>query len=141
MHAGRVLRVVSLNWDTLLETAFLRRYGIDINSHGTRLWKPHGDCSRPDEDWVLPHEDGVLPDSIVAEVTTLANERPRTLLIVGYSERDEAVVQRLIEPLTDRWRVFRVGPSAVGEGSIRVGADDALSEWADALSPQPDVAG
>lgn len=141
VHAGRVLRVVSLNWDTLLETAFLRRYGIDINSQGVRLWKPHGDCSRPDEDWVLPHEVGVLPDSIVADVTVLANERPRTLLIVGYSERDEAVVQRLIEPLTDRWRVFRVGPRAVGEGSIRVRADDALLGWADALSPQPDVAG
>src|SRR5258707_4644031 len=37
LHSGRVLRVVSLNWDTLLEAAFVRRYGVDINAQRTKL--------------------------------------------------------------------------------------------------------
>jgi hypothetical protein len=36
----------------------------------------------------------------------------------GYSERDDLVVERLIRPLTDRWRVFRISPTATGEGPI-----------------------
>ena len=90
---------------------------------------------------MLPHEEGVAPDWIVADVANLATERPRTLLIIGYSERDEVVVQRLIKPLADRWRVFRVSPNAVGEGAVRLNAGEALSELARMLSPDPDVRG
>src|SRR5262249_1914913 len=122
LHAGRVLTVVSLNWDTLLEAAFTRRYGIDVNAQGNRLAKPHGDCRQPGGDWLLPPRPGEVPDEIVTEINTLAAERPRVLLIVGYSERDETVVKRLIRPLAERWRVYRVSPSATGEGAVRLSA-------------------
>jgi hypothetical protein len=141
LHAGRVLRVVSLNWDTLLETAFIRRYGIGVNAQGIRLWKPHGDCLLPDEKWLLPHEPGYIPEAVVKELTALATERPRALLIIGYSERDEVVLERLIRPLAKQWRVFRISPDAISEGAIRLCAPDALHQLAATLCAEPDLPG
>src|SRR5690606_13334883 len=74
-----------------------------------------------------------------ADVESLAKERPRVLLVVGYAERDEAVVRRLISPLEQRWRVFRVGPDAPGAGAIRAPAIDCLTAIADALCPPPEA--
>jgi len=141
LHAGRVLRVVSLNWDTLLETAFIRRYGIGINAQGIRLWKPHGDCLLPDDEWLLPHEPGFVPEVVVEDLAALAAERPRALLIVVYSERDDIVVERLIRPLAKQWRVFRISPDATAEGAIRLCAPDALQQLANILCAEPDLPG
>ena len=60
VYSKHVIRVVSLNWDTLLESAFARRYGANINAQAALLSKPHGDCADPDADWMLPHEGGVV---------------------------------------------------------------------------------
>jgi hypothetical protein len=141
IHCGRVLHVISLNWDTLLEAAFRREYGIDLNVGTTKLWKPHGDCQRPEQDWILPHEPGSVSDDIVERMTTLAAERPRILLIVGYSERDEVVVERLIRPLGSRWRVFRISPGANGEGAINLDAAQSLGYIAQTLCPDPEFPG
>jgi len=89
IHSRVVTQVISLNWDTLLEAAFENRYGIQINAQGVKLWKPHGDCASPWADWVLPHEPGNIPADLVAGMNAFAIERPRSLVIVGYSERDE----------------------------------------------------
>jgi hypothetical protein len=131
--AGPVLRVVSLNWDSLLETAFERRYGIGINAQHRVLWKPHGDCRNLDSEWVLPSEDGFIPDDVLTDLEQLAMERPRVLLIVGYSGRDDTVIQRLVDPLTTRWRVFRLSPGATGEGAIPLTAIDGLKSLATML--------
>ena len=48
VYTKHVMRVVSLNWDTLLEAAFARRYGAGINAQGRLLFKSHGDCEDPD---------------------------------------------------------------------------------------------
>ena len=141
VYTKHVLRVVSLNWDTLLESTFARRYGTDINAQGRLLFKPHGDCGNPDTDWVLPHEEGFVSGTIIEDLTSLANERPRTLLIVGYSEQDDTVVRRLVDPLAMRWRVFRLSPHAEGEGAIRLAASEGLIKLADTLWPDPEVPG
>jgi hypothetical protein len=141
IHCGRALYAISLNWDTLLESAFRREYGIDLNSETAKLWKPHGDCTRPEEDWILPHEPGSVSDEIVERMTALARDRPRVLLIVGYSERDDVVVERLIRPLQSHWRVFRIGPGTDGEGAIRLDAAQALEYLAQALCPEPEFPG
>ena len=36
------------------------------------------------------------------------------LLVVGYSEADELIVNELIAPLEERWKVVRIGPLASG---------------------------
>jgi hypothetical protein len=141
VYVGRALRVVSLNWDTLLETAFGRRYGAAINAQGRALWKPHGDCSDTAAKWILPFEEGFISDEIVADLEALAIERPRVLFIVGYSEPDDAVVHRLVNPLVSRWRVFRLSPRATGEGAIQLPAVDGLIRIATALCPSPEVPG
>ena len=141
IHSGHIEFVVALNWDTLLETAYVARYGTDLNRVTERLTKPHGDASYPESDWVLPHEHGRVPDELISKVRTFADVRPRVLLVVGYSERDEEVVERLIDPVAARWRVYRIAPSAVGEGAIRSTASVALCALADQLAPIPEIAG
>ena len=141
IHRGLALQTISLNWDTLLETAFEQRYGIDVNGDATKLWKPHGDCRHPDGQWTLPDQPGTISDELVGRMTAIAAERPRVLLIVGYSERDDAVVQRLIAPLARGWRVFRVGPNAAGEGAIRAPAIEVIEFVANRLVPAPDFPG
>ncbi len=141
VHAGKIIEVISFNWDTLLENAFRQRFGFEINGQGTKLWKPHGDCRNPELEWILPHEDGSIPTLLKKRLTTLATIRPRVLLIIGYAESDAVVAQELIAPLTSRWRVFRVNPSATGEGAVGLPATDALELLADGLVTTPDIPG
>lgn len=141
VYAGLALRVVSLNWDTLLEASFQRRYGANINAQGRVLWKPHGDCSEPEAKWTLPCQEGLISDEIVTDLESLALERPRVLLIVGYAEQDEAVVRRLVSPLATRWRVVRLGPGASGEGAIQLPANEGLVKIADALCHSAEIPG
>jgi hypothetical protein len=141
LHAGKVIEIISFNWDTLLERAFEKRFGFQINNQGIKLWKPHGDCRKPEQEWVLPFEQGMVPAALVEQLSNLASVRPRILLIIGYSERDAAVVQQLIEPLANRWRVFRVSPSATGEGAIHLPAGEALERLAEQLATTPDIPG
>src|SRR5581483_11363583 len=97
VHCGRAEMVISLNWDTLLEVSYQRLYGSSLP--GGCMHKPHGDAAHSEKSWVLPHEKGTIPDQLAAQLQSLATERPRVLLIVGYSERDEEVVNKIVRPL------------------------------------------
>ena len=124
LHARVVEIVVSFNWDTALETAYRRRYGTRVPSEW--LLKPHGDAANPDTPWILPHQSGRVSDVALLTLSTMRAEHPRVLLIVGYSESDEQVVQQLIAPLDERWPVVRVGPSASGPFAIAATAETVL---------------
>jgi hypothetical protein len=125
----------------LLENAFRRRYGFFPVEDSFGFWKPHGDCAHPGAYWVLPHQAGVINDSILAKVSEIARSRPRALLIVGYSERDAGIVQRLIEPMSKQWRVYRISPTAAGDGAIPMDAGHALESLANALTSLPAMPG
>jgi hypothetical protein len=141
LHRRLVEFVVSLNWDTLLEAAYRRRYGVALRADGEWLYKPHGDAADAETDWILPHESGYVPDVIVQRATSLASIHPRVLLIVGYSEKDEEVVTKLISPLSNQWRVVRIGPGAIGEWSIALPAEDAIPSLIRILYPRPETPG
>jgi hypothetical protein len=128
-------------WDTLLEVAYRRRYGSTLRADGGWLYKPHGDAAHPEAVWLLPHESGFIPNSIIQRTQGLAAQHPRALLIVGYSESDEEVVSKLIHPLSERWRVIRIGPSATGELSITRPAKQALPLLMKELDCEPEVPG
>lgn len=128
IHEGSVELVISFNWDSALERAYERLYGTSV-PRGTLL-KPHGDVAHPKEAWILPHEDGVVTAEIHARVKALVDEHPRTLVIVGYSGRDQAVVDQLIGPLDERWRVTRISPSAQGADDIAGTAGEVLAALA-----------
>ncbi|MDQ6905206.1 MAG: SIR2 family protein [Chloroflexota bacterium] len=141
LHRRIVTTVISLNWDTLLERAYRRRYGSTLRADGSWLYKPHGDASTPDTDWVFPNQPGYIPDVLVRQVQALALDRPRVLLIVGYSERDEEVVRKLIGPLAAQWKVIRISPRATGDLSIAHTANEALPDLLRRISPSPELPG
>ncbi|MFI1034675.1 hypothetical protein [Streptomyces sp. NPDC020951] len=124
IHAGVVECVVSLNWDTALESAYRRQYGTGIPDG--ILFKPHGDAADPQQPWMLPHLPGTLGPDLRDRIRSLVADHPRTLLIVGYSERDTVVVDHLIAPLDQGWRVCRMGPDVSGSDDIPAVADTAL---------------
>jgi hypothetical protein len=135
IFAQKVAGVVSLNWDTLLESAFRNRYGFLPSLDQFPIWKPHGDCNQADHPWVLPSQPGYISDDILSSLSASAAARPHVLLIVGYSERDDEIVRKLIAPISVQWRIYRIGPDASGEGSISLDAGVALEEIANELLP------
>lgn len=138
VNSGHIEGVVSFNWDTCVERAYEHMYGVSLPT-GV-LHKPHGDAAHPEDDWILPDEDGMVSSEVLDHVVALS-DRPRTLLVLGYSGSDAAVVESLLAPLEERWPVVRVGPSATGEGAIRSTADTALSAVASQLVPPDPLAG
>jgi hypothetical protein len=141
LHARVVERAISLNWDTATQFAYLCRYGRFLDTGSGQFDKPHGDATDPTSPWVLPHQPGGIPDALKAQIDRLTAERPRVLLVVGYSERDEGIVDQLIAPLEDRWRVVRIGPSATGPLALRGLADDLLPILASRLIADPELPG
>ena len=124
IHAGVIECVVSLNWDTALERAYQRLYGTSLPP-GV-LFKPHGDAAQPDAPWTLPHEPGVVSPDLLATITQFRATHARTLLVVGYSESDQVVVDELVRPLDQSWRTIRVGPHATGTDDLKAAAEVAL---------------
>lgn len=128
VHAGVVECVVSLNWDTALENAYLRLYGVML-PRGV-LMKPHGDAAHPDTAWTLPHEPGLVPREVLDRASQLSGEHARALLVVGYSESDQVVVDELVKPLDRSSRTIRIGPSATRSEDLPFGAEIALPRLA-----------
>lgn len=141
LHARVVDRAISLNWDTATQFAHLCRYGRFLDIASGQFDKPHGDASDPGSPWVLPHQHGAISSALRAELDGMVQDRPRVLLVIGYSERDEAVVTQLIDPLEDRWRVVRIGPSVGGSWAVRGLADDVLPALALRLVAEPELPG
>lgn len=136
VHAGVVECVVSLNWDTALERAYRRIYGVSV-PEGV-LFKPHGDAAYPDAVWTLPHEPGSVPEYVSNVVQRLADGHARTLMIVGYSERDQVIVDQLLRPLDESWRTVRIGPSATGTQDMAAVAEVALPLLAEPYARRED---
>ncbi|MFJ6523555.1 hypothetical protein ACIQJ4_35510 [Streptomyces filamentosus] len=141
MHQGLVELTVSFNWDTAVERAWAARYGTPLPAATAQFIKPHGDAARPDAEWVLPDEPGLVPPGLADRVRAMLTERPRVLLIVGYSESDEEVVAQLTGPAGQQWPVVRIGPSATGPLAVAASADTALPDLAAHLTPDPELPG
>lgn len=132
IDSGHVEAVVSYNWDTCLERAHERLYGVRLPDG--LLHKPHGDAANTEGTWVLPDEDGQVTAEVHEHIVRLS-DRPRTLVVLGYSGSDAAVVESLLSPLQALWPVVRITPSAVGEGAIPLPADVALASLVSQLAP------
>lgn len=141
LHSGLIEYVVSFNWDTALERAYEQLFGESLIGRTDLLAKPHGDAANPREDWVLPHQPGLVPQSVLDRIAEFSRERTRVLLVVGYSGSDEEVVQRLLDPVRGRWPVVRVGPTVSGPETITGVSDDVMPAIADALHAPVDIVG
>lgn len=138
VHRRHVELVVSLNWDTQLEAAWSARYGQPATL-SARLAKPHGDAAHPEDPWVLPGEMRPVAPELSEQLAALVAERPRVLLVIGYSEADERIVQELIAPLEKRWTVVRIGPRASGELALETSAESALPRLRSAIEAQDEA--
>lgn len=138
IHGGIVELVISLNWDTALERAYERLFGVAIP--GGILHKPHGDASDPSALWVFPDQPGLVTDEVRTAANALSAAHARALLIVGYSGSDEVIVDELIKPLDATWRTIRVGPHAVGQNDIAGPAAEVLPALAEPTARQTDDA-
>lgn len=134
IRLGRVECVISYNWDSSLERAYEESYGVPLET--SKIYKPHGDVAILDAPWVLPDERGVVPDEVLERISRLS-DRPRVLTVIGYSGRDEEVVDKLLAPLEVRWPVVRISPSATGEGAVPGTADDVLAALAREFNTRP----
>jgi hypothetical protein len=141
LHRRAIDFVISFNWDTLLETAYRKRYGTLLSAGSHQLYKPHGDAADPESEWILPHEAGYVPNALIDHVHSLLKARPRSLLIAGYSERDEEVVTKLIQHFSDHLPVIRIGPHAYGTLSISLPAQEALPKLLKRIYPYPETPG
>lgn len=138
LHRRIIKMVISLNWDTLLETAYHRQYGGTL--YPDWIKKPHGDAAHPDQNWVLPNERDHLPENIMQEISSRAKDSG-VLLIIGYSEKDEEIVSKIIKPLSNQWRVVRIGPHTTGENNIPFSAKEALPKLYECINLNPEVPG
>lgn len=130
VHDGKVELVVSYNWDTCLERAHQQIYGVPIRAGVLR--KPHGDALTPNGDWVFPDEDGRVPHAVLERLVEL-DDRPHTLLVLGYSGSDPNVVSTLLDPLRNRWPVYQISPSAQSPHGVSTTADHATGVLVDSL--------
>ncbi|MBJ7966977.1 nSTAND3 domain-containing NTPase [Bacillus cereus] len=114
--------IVSFNWDSLLEMSWSELYGTHINASKTNVIKPHGDALEFETNWTLPNSPGRISEKEKDYINLLAKERPRTLIIVGYSENDAEIVKQLISPLENKWKVYRVSPFSTKRETIHYSA-------------------
>lgn len=68
----------------------------------------------------------MVSSDVLATITQFRATHARTLLVVGYSESDQVVVDELVRPLDQSWRTIRVGPHALGADDLKETAEVAL---------------
>ncbi|WP_252247038.1 SIR2 family protein [Clostridium sp. ZBS4] len=136
IHDEHMECVISLNWDSLLEAAWEKLYGTDINADKKVLYKPHGSVISIDEKWILPNSDGEVQEEIVKLLEIMEQDRPRNLIIVGYSESDKVIVDKIIKPLSSIWKIVRISPDAIGKNNLDLSATEAFSTFEKKLCNQ-----
>lgn len=118
----RILEILCLNWDNLLEICYKKLTGNKIPKINREnvsiqedtflhyLWKFHGDVEDPDYEWIYPGTKGRVFSNFKKYLEFLIKQRKYTLcgLVVGYSELDEEM-GNVIEMIEKSFVLFRVG--------------------------------
>lgn len=133
IHEGYIELVISLNWDDLIESSWTRLYGTQMNMDKYNLMKPHGDVRNISENWVFPHELGKISEQELDYINQLSTLKPYTLIIIGYSEQDEAIIEKIITPSEKKWKVFRISPNTKEPKSIACTAKEAIDSISNML--------
>lgn len=120
LHASQISHLVSFNWDDLIERSYVNTFSEPVSkvvSDGTiperpSLWKLHGDVADLSSNWIFPYEQGRIFDSLIESLDrSIDQDCPQFALIVGYSEWERVVRDRLIRSLENNIpTVLRVRP-------------------------------
>jgi hypothetical protein len=125
---GKIVEIVCLNWDNLIEDQWKKRNVRKISRHDQiptsndnkyflhYLWKFHGDVEDLDYDWVFPGmEDRIFPQ-FTNYMKKLEENPSIVMLIVGYSELGEKgeigtgkLCREVISPLERVLTTYRIG--------------------------------
>lgn len=121
LRTGKVSHLISFNWDDLCERAYEEQFNDSIPKvisdkvmpDRPALWKLHGDVENLDDEWVFPDEPGRVFNSLIESLNqTIEVNPPSHALIVGYSEFEPEVRERLISWLEENVpMVIRVRPN------------------------------
>lgn len=124
IHENKIKLVISLNWDDLLEQAWEELYGTGINSEFIQLIKPHGDVRKMEQKWIFPNSSGYVSQENLDTIYSIINEKPITLVILGYSESDATIVNNIIEPINNVSKTYRIAPNE--NATIKLTAKEAM---------------
>lgn len=130
IHSGSIECVISLNWDTALESAYSRQYGTGIPSG--ILFKPRGDAAHPERAYVLPHLPTKLSRDLDRHIHGLA-DHARTLLLIEGMEQDRKIIEQIISPSGRGWNVCHISAEASGADDIRSAAESSLPDLASVI--------
>mgnify|MGYP001040347586 CR=1 FL=1 len=106
LHDGQISHLISFNWDDLVERAYMDAFGQKIPKvikdgnvpEEPSLWKLHGDVEDLSGGWVFPYQTGRVFGSLIKSLDRTVDQNcPQFALIVGYSEWEEVVRERLIK--------------------------------------------
>ncbi len=124
-HNKVIIEIVSLNWDNLLERAYRQKGFGDIRKINREdqqpsdddgdgfyhyLWKFHGDVEDLDYEWILPKMKERVFESFLNYIPVLS-KHPLIFLIIGYSEPDNEIKEKVIKPLefSPKIDTYRIG--------------------------------
>jgi len=119
-YDGQISHLISFNWDDLIEKAYRNEFNEEIPKITREgdilpkpyLWKMHGDADDLSTDWVFPLEQGCVFNNLINSLNqNIKQNCPQFSLIIGYSENEEIVKERLINCLEEYIpTVLRVRP-------------------------------
>lgn len=124
IHIGYVKLVISFNWDDLLECAWERIYGTNINANKINLIKPHGDVRSINKKWIFPNSPGELSTGELNLINDITRDEVGAFIVLGYSEQDRVISDLLIQPNESKYKVYRIAP--IPTAYIPSKASDAL---------------
>lgn len=121
LQDSQISHLISFNWDDLIERVHMDEFSETVSKvvndgiipERPSLWKLHGDVTDLSSDWVFPYEQGRIFNSLIESLDrTVYQNCPQFALIVGYSEWETVVHDRLIRWLENNIpTVLRVRPN------------------------------
>ncbi|MEM3871221.1 MAG: SIR2 family protein [Nitrososphaeria archaeon] len=139
-YEGKILEIICLNWDDLIEKAYREVAGIEfpktqkiVRDEDIQIehciWKLHGDVENLENDFILPDEGGRVFNSLITRLNSLA-KKMYIFVIVGYSESEENIYTKIIGKLERTVETYRVGLdlSRLNDSYYIVGPSDFVLE-------------
>ncbi len=121
-HAEVITEIISLNWDNLIEKAH-DKFGVirKINDETIvptfykdgyyhYLWKFSGDVDKFEDKWIYPGMKERVFQSFLEYIPSLMDHM-YVFLLIGYSEREGDIKDKIIRPWQDSWPdlVYSIG--------------------------------
>lgn len=122
---GKIIEIITTNWDNILEKVYKERYRKKIKKVNRDdkvpekrdderlyrcLWKLHGDVEDIEYEWIYPSNPKGRVFPLLEKYFKELLNRALVMLIVGYSESESEIKEKIIKPAEESWEeVYRIG--------------------------------